>query len=111
MQLRSNNSSYFANVNQNCAANQQAKGRCFRPDSAVALTATVKQTYGTGVPTGTVTFASGATNLGNAVLSNGTASDSLTDFGIPAGTYVVTASYAGDTKNAASIATAKVVIQ
>jgi hypothetical protein len=81
-------------------------------DSSVTMTAQVKQTYDKTIPTGTVTFTVGSYMAGSGTLSGtGTVAINLTDFGIPAGTYVVTASYSGDANNAASSTTAKVVIQ
>jgi hypothetical protein len=60
------------------------------------LTATV-----TGInPTGSVTFVSGTTTLGTAIVSNGTAT--LPYSFTAAGTYAVVANYAGDSANLAS---------
>jgi len=47
--------------------------------------------------TGTVIFSSGSTTVGTATLTNGLASLTLTPEGIPAGEYVLTATYSGDT--------------
>ncbi len=62
-------------------------------NTPVALTAKVSAT-GTGVPTGSVTFASGNTVLGTANLSAGTAA--LTSSSLAVGNQAITASYAGD---------------
>ncbi|MGB2900514.1 MAG: Ig-like domain repeat protein [Candidatus Acidiferrum sp.] len=62
---------------------------------STTLTATVAQTAGTTVPTGTVTFKDGATTLGTVSLVGGTATlavSSLTAAGSP---HTLTASYAG----------------
>jgi hypothetical protein len=65
----------------------------------VTFTATVASNGTT--PTGTVTFLSGTTTLGTATVTAGAAT--LTTSGIPVGTYSITASYGGDTDNAASV--------
>jgi hypothetical protein len=80
-------------------------------DSSATLTATVKETYGSAVPTGTVSFSIGSDGLGSPTLSGGTASLTESDLGIPAGTYPVTATYSGDANNAASSTTVNVVVQ
>ena len=80
-------------------------------DTAVTLTVTVQQSYGSGVPTGTVKFTSGSYQLGTGTLTNGTVSLNTTDTGFPAGTYPITAAYSGDASNAASSATVNVVVQ
>jgi hypothetical protein len=80
-------------------------------DHAVTLTVTIKQSYGSGVPTGTVKFTSGSYQLGTGTLTNGTVSLNTTDTGFPAGTYPITAAYSGDASNAASSATVNVVVQ
>jgi uncharacterized repeat protein (TIGR03803 family) len=81
-------------------------------DSAVSLSATVKQTYGSAIPTGTVAFSANGSSVGSATLSgSGDAILDLSDFGIPPGTYPITAAYSGDSANAASSATKDVTIQ
>lgn len=80
---------------------------------SVNLTATVSVVSpGTGTPSGTVEFFTGATSLGTGTLSNGTAS--LTTTALPVGSAnLITAKYAGDTNYAASTsaATASTVSQ
>jgi uncharacterized repeat protein (TIGR03803 family) len=72
-------------------------------NSAVSLTAKVKQTYGSAIATGTVTFSVGGTVAGTAALDNtGSGSVDLSSVGIAPGTYPVTASYSGDAMNGAS---------
>jgi uncharacterized repeat protein (TIGR03803 family) len=81
-------------------------------DHTVTLTATVKETYGSSVPTGTVTLAVGSTSFGSIALNTaGQAILNASDFGYPAGTYAVRASYSGDSLNLASSATLNVVVQ
>jgi uncharacterized repeat protein (TIGR03803 family) len=80
-------------------------------DHTLTLTATVRQAYGSGIPTGTIKFASGSYQFGTATMSGGVASVNTTDTGFPAGTYTVTATYSGDANNAASSATVNVVVQ
>ncbi|HVB08780.1 MAG TPA: Ig-like domain-containing protein [Bacillota bacterium] len=66
----------------------------------VTFTATVTVTApGAGTPTGSVTFADGATTLGTAALSttNGTTAATLTTSKLPAGPQTITATYGGDT--------------
>ncbi|MDX2035172.1 MAG: Ig-like domain repeat protein [Isosphaeraceae bacterium] len=66
----------------------------------VTLTATVRPTSGTGVPTGTVVFFVDGIPLGSAVLASGTGTLSTTV--LPTGTSTVTAQYFGDSNNTAS---------
>ena len=67
--------------------------------SAVSFTATVSG--GIGTPTGTVTFADGATLLGTGTLVNGQAG--VTKSGLTLGSHPVTASYSGDAVFASSV--------
>ncbi len=69
--------------------------------SLVTLSAAVTGSGGT--PTGTVTFLDGATTLGNAVVTGGTASVSLSD--LAPGTHPITADYSGDSSYQPSTAT------
>jgi hypothetical protein len=81
-------------------------------DQAFTLTATVAQTYGSSVPTGTVTIGSLGYTLGTVTLSNtGQASLSESSFGLPAATYPVTFTYSGDANNAPSSTTVNVTIE
>jgi autotransporter-associated beta strand protein len=70
---------------------------------AVTLAATVAVTApGSNTPTGTVTFYDGSINLGTGVLdTNGVATLSITS--LPTGSDSISASYAGDTNDAASV--------
>jgi hypothetical protein len=61
----------------------------------VTLTAAVTNT-GTPAPTGKVSFLTGSTVVGSANLVNGVATLTASTTGVPAGTYSVTSSYAGD---------------
>ena len=71
---------------------------------SVTLTATVTSQSGTNTPTGTVTFYNGSTSLGTAALgSTGTATLSATT--LPVGSDSITASYGGDSNDAASAST------
>jgi hypothetical protein len=80
-------------------------------DHAVTLTAKVKERYAANIPTGTVTFTVGGTVAGSAALDDtGTAVVNLSDVGIAAGTYPVTANYSGDATNGASSSTVLYVI-
>jgi uncharacterized repeat protein (TIGR01451 family) len=72
----------------------------------VTFTATVTPTGGTGTPTGTVTFADGATTLGTVTLSGTTAAFSTSS--LVAGNHTITASYSGDTNFSASASPALV---
>jgi hypothetical protein len=74
---------------------------------SVLLTATVAETSGTGVPTGTVTFYDGTTSLGTGTLSSGTATYSATSLAV--GTHSITASYGGDASNSSSTSSAVTV--
>lgn len=83
-------------------------------DSALTMTAKVKEIGGgTGIPTGTVSFMVGTYVAGTATLdATGTGTVNLTDVGIPAATYPVTAAYSGDAANATSTSAAvNVVVQ
>lgn len=62
---------------------------------SVILSATA--TAATGVPTGTVTFTLGSTNLGSATLVDGVAE--LATARLPAGTDTITAAYSGDSND------------
>jgi hypothetical protein len=79
-------------------------------DSSLTMTATVKEPYSSGVPTGTVSFAIGSNSVGTANLSNGVAVLDASDFGIAAGTYTATAKYSGDANNAASSAAVNLMV-
>jgi len=70
----------------------------------VILTATVAETSGNAVPTGTVTFYDGTTTLGMGTLSSGIATYSATSLAV--GAHSITASYGGDASNAASTSSA-----
>lgn len=75
------------------------------------ITFTAKVTGNGGTPGGTVTFSAGGNQIGAPVtLTGGTAT--LTYSGLAAGSYTITASYSGDTDDAASSgsATAQLVI-
>jgi uncharacterized repeat protein (TIGR03803 family) len=72
-------------------------------DSAVTLTSVIKRKYNAGVPTGSVTFSVGSTIVGTQPLDGtGTAVVNASSIGIPPGTYRLTATYSGDSANAAS---------
>jgi len=74
-------------------------------DSNETLTATLTPTVSSQMPTGTVTFYNNGTSVGQAEVSGGTAS--LTLSALPVGTDAITASYSGDTNfNAAKATTA-----
>ncbi len=68
--------------------------------SAVTFSATVAHSSGSPVPTGTVTFLSGASNLGSASLIGGVATLTISTAGFADGSYSIIASYAGDGSNA-----------
>ena len=70
---------------------------------SVTFTATVTPQT-TGIPTGTVTFSDGSTTLGQATLTNGTASYSTA--ALSSGSHSITASYSGDSSFTASVSTA-----
>jgi hypothetical protein len=88
----------FANsaVTLTTVSNKVASG------STVVLTATVSSNN--SHPSGTVTFYNGATSLGAATVSDGTASLSLTS--LPVGLNSLTAVYSGDSHNSAATASA-----
>ena len=76
--------------------------------SSVTFTATVTGASGVPAPTGTVTFVDGTTTLGTGTL-NGSGVATYSSSALAAGSHSVTASYAGDTNNAASISSAVAV--
>ena len=80
------------------------------PGNTVTLRATVTPASGTTKPTGTVAFLYGTTQLGAATLSNGAATFSASSTGLPDGSYVVTAKYAGTSGFSASSGTTTVVL-
>jgi hypothetical protein len=73
--------------------------------AAVTFTATVVESPGSGVPTGNVTFNSGTSALGTAAL-NASGVATFTTSSLAAGSYSVTAAYAGDSGNMPSTSTA-----
>jgi len=82
------------------------------PDHAVTLTSRVVETYGSAVPTGMMSFSVGNYFVGSQRLDGtGAATLNLSDVGIAAGIYPLTASYSGDALNAASSSTVSVTIQ
>lgn len=76
--------------------------------TAVNLTATVAETGGTSVPTGTVTFKDGTTTLGTMTL-NGTGVAVYATSALAVGAHPLTAMYGGDSANAASSSAAVTV--
>jgi uncharacterized repeat protein (TIGR03803 family) len=79
--------------------------------SDVTLSATVKKSSGSGVPTGNVTFKVGSTTLEVvSVNGSGVASLSAPTTGYPTGTYTVTANYSGDSNDDASSGSTNVTI-
>ena len=75
---------------------------------AIALTASVKPVAGSSIPTGAVTFLSGATVIGKGTL-NGVGSATFSTSSLPAGIYSLTAQYSGDARNQSSASQAVVV--
>ncbi len=73
--------------------------------NSATFTATVAAASG-ATPTGTVSFSAGSTVLGTGTLSSGKATLTLPSITLTAGTYPVTASYAGTTTNSASTSAA-----
>jgi len=75
------------------------------------ITATVKVTSGSGMPTGTVTFTSGTMQLGSAPLSGG-GTATITP-ALAQGSYQIVATYSGDSNNlgSASVPLALTVVQ
>ncbi len=71
-------------------------------NASATLSAIVRESNGSGVPTGTVTFFTGGITLAAATLKNGIASTTATSAGSPAGTYLVYAIYSGDQENGGS---------
>ncbi len=71
----------------------------------VAFSAVVKPNSGSGVPTGTVSFLDGTSSLGSGTL-DGTGTATFSTTSLAAGTHSITASYAGDAGNSASVSTA-----
>jgi hypothetical protein len=75
---------------------------------SVTFTAGVAPQSGSGVPTGSVNFLDGASQIASAALSAGSASFSST--GLAVGTHTITAAYSGDTNYTASNSAAMTVI-
>lgn len=76
--------------------------------TSVTFTATVTPTSGTPTPTGTVTFKDGTTTLGTGPV-NGSGVATYATSSLSVGSHSITASYGGDTLNAASVSTAVTV--
>jgi Bacterial Ig-like domain (group 3)/FG-GAP-like repeat len=70
------------------------------PGGSVTLTATVTPVSGSGVPTGNATFYDGTTSLGTGTLAAGVTTFSTSS--LSTGSHAITASYSGDSSNAAS---------
>jgi len=68
----------------------------------VVMTATVSPGSGAVLPTGTVTFFNGSTQLGTTVLSEGVAQFNFNPSSLPVGQYSITAVYGGDNNYAGS---------
>jgi Glycoside hydrolase family 44/Bacterial Ig-like domain (group 3) len=77
------------------------------PGQNVTFTAGVAPQTGTGVPTGSITFLDGQTQLGTVTLNGGAASFSTAN--LAAGTHTITAAYSGDSNYAASISATSTV--
>jgi sugar lactone lactonase YvrE len=80
--------------------------------AAVTFTVTVNST-GVGIPTGTVTFTTGSTSVGAALLepaAGGAFQASLTTTTLPVGTDLVTATYSGDANYVGSAASGTVYV-
>jgi Bacterial Ig-like domain (group 3)/MBG domain (YGX type)/Beta-propeller repeat len=77
--------------------------------ASVTFTATVTAASGTPTPTGVVTFKDGTTALGTGTL-NATEVATFASTTLAVGSHSVTASYAGDTSNAASVSSAVTVV-
>lgn len=69
--------------------------------TSVSLVAKVTATTGSAVPTGTVTFKNGSTQIA-AVAVNGTGTATFTSSTLAVGSYSITAAYSGDSNNASS---------
>jgi Bacterial Ig-like domain (group 3)/FG-GAP-like repeat len=79
--------------------------------AAVTLQAVVRVPPGSPAPTGSVTFSSGGTQLGNVPLS-GSNTVQFAASGLPAGTSIITAAYSGDSNHEATTsAMLSVVVQ
>ncbi len=70
-------------------------------NNAVTFVANVRPQVGSGTPTGTVTFFDGTTSLGSGTLSS-RGSATLSTSALAVGLHTITASYGGDTADAAS---------
>lgn len=68
----------------------------------VNLSATVKETTGSGTPGGSVTFFMNGSALASATVLNGSASYSAPTTGMKSGSYSITADYSGDSLDATS---------
>ena len=73
--------------------------------TAINFTATVAESGGSSVPTGTVTFKDGGTTLGSMTL-NGTGVAVFSTSTLAAGAHSITAAYGGDAANSASLSSA-----
>ena len=76
--------------------------------TSLTLTATVAGTAGTPVPSGIVTFKDGSTTLGTGTVNSSKVASYSTS-SLAAGSHSITASYAGDTSNGASVSAAVAV--
>ena len=70
--------------------------------TSVSMIAMVTPASGTGIPTGTITFKNGTTQLA-AIAVNASGTATFTSTTLAAGTYSITAAYSGDSSNASSL--------
>jgi uncharacterized repeat protein (TIGR03803 family) len=73
----------------------------------VVMTATVAPVSGSAVPTGTVTFLNGSTQIATGTLNNGVATFNYDPSSLALGSYSITASYGGDSTFAGSTSSAQ----
>jgi hypothetical protein len=73
--------------------------------TSVLLSAKITPASGTAIPTGTVTFSNGSTQIA-AVAVDGTGKATFTSATLAVGTYTIIAAYSGDSINASSTSTA-----
>lgn len=99
----------FAVVPKGTTTTLSASPHITGPGQPVTLTATVTKASGVAVPTGTVNFKEGNTDLGTGTL-NGSSQASLVVSSLLAGLHSITAVYAGETKYAGSTSVPAIVV-
>jgi hypothetical protein len=100
--LSSTSSAVSVNLKASTAVLLSASPSSVTAGQNVTLTATVRQTSGSGTPGGNVSFIANGSTLGSATVFGGVATFTVSTNGYPAGTYSITGAYSGDNSDGSS---------